>query len=286
MVRVFLGIVVGAGVSLVAVLSWGFPAQPAGAYGGCAPRGYCDEWRTDCWRLDDCYEPEYCGFRTGCYYGPADPPPRHRWRPRESWPPDERAADLATPKPPLPMRRPPAKEREDDAAARDAADSGGTTAREPEDARGTRPSAEMTQRQKWAAEGKIPDRYKKMENTVGLTLTAIEAGAPLYEKHCRACHGASGEGDGPRAQAAGTAMPSLPHTLKQDYSTDTYLIWTIQDGGQPFGTEKPAFKHDLNEDEAWQIIAYMRAGFPARDPEQPLRQTMQTQTGNTPAPRR
>ena len=34
------------------------------------------------------------------------------------------------------------------------------------------------------------------------------------------------------------------------------------EGGDPFGTEMPAFKDRLTEEQIWQIIAYMRAGFP------------------------
>jgi mono/diheme cytochrome c family protein len=40
-------------------------------------------------------------------------------------------------------------------------------------------------------------------------------------------------------------------------------MWAISDGGAPFGTKMPAFKHALDEEQIWQIITYMRAGFPA-----------------------
>jgi len=136
-------------------------------------------------------------------------------------------------------------------------------------------------RQKAAAQGEIPERYQDEENTVGHTLSAIAQGASLYREHCASCHGAAGEGDGPRAQALSPPMPSLPYTLEQEHSTDAYLLWTIMEGGEPVGTEKPAFENRLTTEQAWQIIAYMRAGFPARSPAQPLRQTRQTQTGNT-----
>jgi len=35
------------------------------------------------------------------------------------------------------------------------------------------------------------------------------------------------------------------------------------EGGAPFGTRIPAFKDALSQEQIWQIIAYMRAGFPA-----------------------
>jgi mono/diheme cytochrome c family protein len=45
-------------------------------------------------------------------------------------------------------------------------------------------------------------------------------------------------------------------------AVDEYLVWAISDGGAPFGTKMPAFKNALTRDQMWQIIAFMRAGFP------------------------
>ena len=45
-------------------------------------------------------------------------------------------------------------------------------------------------------------------------------------------------------------------------TVDEYLLWTISEGGAPFGTAMPAFKNRLTEDQIWQIVAYLRAGFP------------------------
>ena len=40
---------------------------------------------------------------------------------------------------------------------------------------------------------------------------------------------------------------------------------TIAEGREPFGTGMPAFKDTLSEEQVWQIILYLRAGFPAAD---------------------
>jgi len=45
-------------------------------------------------------------------------------------------------------------------------------------------------------------------------------------------------------------------------SGDEYLLWTISEGGERFGTDMPAFEDKLGEEDIWKIIAYMRAGFP------------------------
>jgi hypothetical protein len=44
---------------------------------------------------------------------------------------------------------------------------------------------------------------------------------------------------------------------------DEDLIWSIAGGGKLLGSDMPAFKDRLDEDEIWQIITYIWAGFPA-----------------------
>jgi len=50
--------------------------------------------------------------------------------------------------------------------------------------------------------------------------------------------------------------------IKQRRSVDEYLLWTISEGGAQFGAEMPAFKEILTDRKIWQIVTYMRAGFP------------------------
>ena len=79
------------------------------------------------------------------------------------------------------------------------------------------------------------------------------------------CHGEQGLGDG---EAGGDLTPSpalLGHLVQQPIAVDQYLLWSISEGGREFGTAMPAFKDKLTQDEIWQIIAYLRAGFPEMD---------------------
>jgi mono/diheme cytochrome c family protein len=57
----------------------------------------------------------------------------------------------------------------------------------------------------------------------------------------------------------------LAHLIRMPDTVDEYLLWAISDGGKPFGTKMPAFKDALTEEQIWQIVTYMRAGFPAMD---------------------
>jgi len=221
-------------------------ASAAHARGACIGPDYCEPWRGDCTPAEPVYVPP-CAFPADCYY-PDYQPPRY-WRDR-GWcapPPKHVWRRAKRPVPPVPSPNP---------LRRD-----GQTAQ-----------TEMTLRRKAAAAGKIPQQYRKMENQVGHTLRAIESGAALYDQHCTVCHGAAGEGNGPRAQDVSAPMPPLTDELVRN-SSDAYLIWTIMEGGKQVGTEKPGFSEELRNEQAWQIIAYMRAGFPARAPERPFQQT-------------
>jgi mono/diheme cytochrome c family protein len=49
--------------------------------------------------------------------------------------------------------------------------------------------------------------------------------------------------------------------MDQPIAIDSYLLWTISEGGVAFGTKMPAFKNALSKQQIWQVVAYLRAGF-------------------------
>jgi mono/diheme cytochrome c family protein len=113
----------------------------------------------------------------------------------------------------------------------------------------------------------LPEKYLMATNTIGYTITAIAAGGPLYVAHCQKCHGESGLGNGELAQALTPSPALLSYLIKQPIAIDQYLLWTISEGGKQFGTAMPAFKDVLTQEQIWDIVAYLRAGFPAIDGE-------------------
>jgi len=258
------GAVMAAVLAAVVALSWS--AIPVSAYDRFSDY---DDCRIDAYRDGACR-----GYDGGCYHADAcyrEPwvPPRHRWRPEE-WDAPRRAPEarrdwsrpMATPPPPERKALRDADEPEEPRRA--------DAEPEPrdEDAGIARPAegdALANPRREAAANGEIPRRFRDMRNTVGHTVSAIAAGAELYQRHCAACHGPRGAGDGPRAQRFDARMPDFGYTVDQDYATDAYLIWTIMQGGQPVGTGKPGFQDTLSERQAWQIVAYLRAGLPEAD---------------------
>jgi mono/diheme cytochrome c family protein len=111
----------------------------------------------------------------------------------------------------------------------------------------------------------IPEKYLKAENEVGYTVRAIAEGGPLYMAHCQKCHGDTGLGNGDLAYALTPSPALLAYMVQQPIAVDQYLLWSISEGGQQFGTAMPAFKNQLSEEQTWQIVAYLRAGFPDLD---------------------
>jgi mono/diheme cytochrome c family protein len=109
----------------------------------------------------------------------------------------------------------------------------------------------------------VPEDYLKAENTVGYTTKAIAAGGPLYVTHCAKCHGESGLGNGELAYVLTPSPALLAYTIQQPIAIDQYLLWSISEGGKQFDTAMPSFKNELTQEQIWQIVAYLRASFPA-----------------------
>lgn len=91
---------------------------------------------------------------------------------------------------------------------------------------------------------------------------------PWYAKQCASCHGAQGMGDGEAGRGLSPSPALLAYMIQMPMSVDEYMLWTISDGGKEFGTAMPDFKDKLSEEEIWQIVAFMRSGFPEMKSEQ------------------
>ncbi len=80
--------------------------------------------------------------------------------------------------------------------------------------------------------------------------------------HCSGCHGRKGRGNG-EAGATLRPTPALKtYISRRPWAADEYLLWSVAEGGVAFGSSMPAFSEQLSRQQIWQIIAYMRAGFP------------------------
>ncbi|MEO3427300.1 cytochrome c [Pelagibius sp. CAU 1746] len=112
----------------------------------------------------------------------------------------------------------------------------------------------------------VPVEYRSQRNPYPNVTKAIDAGREVYEANCKSCHGPRGRGDGDAGLDLIPSPALLTELSKDQGAADEYLLWTVAEGGQPFGTAMPAFKDRLNEDQTWQVISYLRAGLPPAQP--------------------
>lgn len=113
----------------------------------------------------------------------------------------------------------------------------------------------------------LPREYEMARSTVRSTMSTIAEGGQLYGENCASCHGRSGLGDGDAGKSLTPSPALLAFMIQRPISVDSYLLWSISEGGKEFSTDMPAFKDKLSHEEIWKIVAYMRAGFPSENGE-------------------
>lgn len=103
---------------------------------------------------------------------------------------------------------------------------------------------------------------KALKNPLQSTQNLIAQGKNLYhgKGFCAACHGTSGRGitDVDTSQLKGALPTDFTSAKWQAARTDGEIFWVLQHGSS--GTAMASFVPSvLNEQEAWQIILYLRA---------------------------
>lgn len=98
-------------------------------------------------------------------------------------------------------------------------------------------------------------------------------GEQLFAQNCVACHGKSGQGNGPAAAGLAHKPADLINNFHEAPGKgDDYLFWRISEGGQvsPFRemqSAMPSFKR-LSEQDRWAILTYVHqrfhGGFPMK----------------------
>jgi putative copper export protein/mono/diheme cytochrome c family protein len=94
----------------------------------------------------------------------------------------------------------------------------------------------------------------------GFTSAAIARGAELFQQNCTSCHGRQGRGDGPAAKSL--AIPPADLTAEHLFAhSDGELFWWLTHGmeGPDGNLVMPGFGDQLDEDQRWNLIDYIRA---------------------------
>jgi len=102
---------------------------------------------------------------------------------------------------------------------------------------------------KWTA----PAAEARKKNPVAVSESSLAAGQKIYLKRCLACHGKTGNGDGPDAADLGIhpAKLSDPAIVAE---TDGALFWKITVGKKPM----PNYGSRLSPTDRWNVINYLR----------------------------
>jgi mono/diheme cytochrome c family protein len=104
--------------------------------------------------------------------------------------------------------------------------------------------------EKWTA----PAAEARKKNPVAVSESSLAAGQKVYVKRCVACHGKTGNGDGPDAADLGIHPAKLSDPLIRE-ETDGALFWKITVGKKPM----PNYNTRLSPTDRWNVINYLRS---------------------------
>jgi mono/diheme cytochrome c family protein len=109
---------------------------------------------------------------------------------------------------------------------------------------------ELGSTEKWNA----PAAEARKKNPVAVTESSLAAGQKIYLKRCVACHGKTGNGDGPDAADLGIDPAKLSDPAIR-VETDGELFWKITVGKKPM----PGYGTRLSPADRWNVINYLRS---------------------------
>jgi mono/diheme cytochrome c family protein len=103
---------------------------------------------------------------------------------------------------------------------------------------------------KWIA----PAAEARKRNPIAVSESSLAAGQKVYVKRCVACHGKTGNGDGPDAAELGIHPAKLSDPSMRE-ETDGELFWKITVGKKPM----PNYGTRLSPTDRWTVINYLRS---------------------------
>lgn len=102
-----------------------------------------------------------------------------------------------------------------------------------------------------------PPAYARLKNPVPADAESIARGRQLYNSYCSSCHGANGDGRGPAAVGLNPRPADFTDPNHMKKMNDNALFWKTSEGVE--GTAMPAWKHQLDEDDRWHLVNYIRS---------------------------
>jgi len=102
-----------------------------------------------------------------------------------------------------------------------------------------------------------PSEARALRNPIPPSEQSLATGQQIYVQNCLVCHGVQGRGDGPAA----LALRPRPADLTQHVTahTEGELWWWVTNGVA--GTQMPAWKAALSDEERWNVVNYIVDAF-------------------------
>ncbi len=115
---------------------------------------------------------------------------------------------------------------------------------------------------------KVKDREeaKTLTNPIPVTAESLQTGRTLFRVYCATCHGLTGKAEAPVASKIGAI--ALDNDYVQKTLTEGWIFGTITFGsfvmpayGVPGGNADRRGSNDLNVEERWHVVNYVRNGL-------------------------
>ncbi|TCW85025.1 cytochrome C [Burkholderia sp. SRS-46] len=103
----------------------------------------------------------------------------------------------------------------------------------------------------------VPTSFQR--SPAPLSVTSVTRGAQLYGRHCAACHGADGRGEGPLAASLAHWPPTFAGTLLAR-RLDGELYWRVRHGvhDAPRTASMPGFDTAFDARDTWALLDYLK----------------------------
>lgn len=82
----------------------------------------------------------------------------------------------------------------------------------------------------------------------------VKQGKDLYMQHCKSCHGAKGQGDGPKAEKIDISCGDFT-SAEFAKVPEGEVYWKTTEGRKPM----PSYKSKLSDNERWAVTAYVKS---------------------------
>ena len=102
----------------------------------------------------------------------------------------------------------------------------------------------------------IPAGAAQEPNPLTSSPEVLAKGKSLFEKKCQRCHGKSGKGDGPDADAD-EPPDDLTDGSRASRNPDGVMFYKVWNGRK--SPKMPTFKTELSKDEVWTVVTYAKS---------------------------